>query len=181
MISIANNRPVLQIGRYQVAGYDTDWIETALRLAAERSERGDCPFLAELREGIEHYLEHRCSLSLLKLEELYARMRQMLEEVGCPALAENLPVVAPPLKISLVPTAEAAGSGYELLFFKLLRDDLEDLQAHGVSEIEIEDLRQCVLILRGRQKFTAPCSRLARDIEAFLLQFERSRAVNADF
>ena len=70
MISLNCNRPALQIGRYQVIDYDTDWLDDALRRAAASAGHEEFPFVEEIRSGIVRYLETKCPLKLLQLEEL---------------------------------------------------------------------------------------------------------------
>lgn len=172
MICITGNMPVLQIGRHQISNYPTDWIEEALHRAAQSSHGQDLPFIADIRDGILHYLQNRCSLKLLTLEELYERMRQMLKKVGCPAIARNLPLVAPPLTISLVEAAQEAGNGFELVFFKILREEFQELHHYGVEKIHFADLAECARILRGRKKDNIHSRQLADDIAAYLEKLE---------
>ncbi len=168
MISITGNMPVLQIGRRQVTDYSTDWIGESLGRAAERTDSRDVIFLDEIRDGILHYLQNRCSLRLLTLEALHARMQGMLHHIGLPAIAGKLPLVAPPLTVSLADAAERAGNGFELVFFKILREEVEDLYGHGVEVIDFAGLEECVRILRGTKKNTLAARRLAGDITHFL-------------
>ena len=96
MISIIGNRPALQIGRYQVIDYDTEWLDDALRRAARAADHEDFPFVADIRSGIVKYLETKCPLKLLPLEDLFERMRKMLVKIGCERIAEKLEPLAPP-------------------------------------------------------------------------------------
>lgn len=181
MICITGNMPVLQIGRHQVTNYATDWIEEALRRAAQSSERHDFPFIDDIHDGILHYLQNRCPLKLLSLEDLYERMKQMLEKIGCHAIAQNLPLVAPPLTVSLIEAAQEAGNGFELVFFKLIREEFRDLHQYGVERIFFEDLDESARILRGQKKDNAASRRLAADIADYLISLEkRQEAKNKD-
>lgn len=162
---------MLQIGNHQVVGYDTAWIDEALMRAAAMSDRQDFPFIDDLRDGILHYLEHRCSLRLLLIEDLYARMRSMLIRLGCDAIAKNLKVLSPPVTISLVRTARKAGNGFELLFFSQLSEEIEQLQKNGVESIRFCDIEECAKILRACKSKTKACSLLISEIVAFLKQY----------
>ena len=88
MICIVGNRPVLQIGRHQITGYDTQWLHDTILRGAEAAERADFPFVDDLMEGILHYLDHKCPLRVITIEELHARVRRMLERIGS---VENIP------------------------------------------------------------------------------------------
>lgn len=168
MISFIGNRPALQIGPYQVLDYDTVWLEDALRRAALAADHEDFPLISEIRNGVELYLENQCALRLLRLEDLFDRMRKMLEKIGCGPIAEKLRPLAPPLTVSLVEAARSAGNGFELAFFETIRSELTQLREAGAEEICFTGLRECAMILRGKTKWNRQCETLLVEISAFL-------------
>jgi hypothetical protein len=168
MICIVGNRPVLQVGRQQVTGYSTAWLRQAIVRGAEAAEREDFPFVDDLMQGILHYLEHKCSLRVLTVEDLHARVRRMLERIGCEAIAQTLPLLAPPVTISLERAAREAGNGFELAFFNQIHDEIEDLRMHGVEELHFTNTRDCVKILKGVTRWNQQCERLHAEILTFL-------------
>jgi hypothetical protein len=178
VISLIGNRPALQIGRYQVIDYDTAWLGDALRRAARAADHEDFPFIDDIRNGIETYLETKCPLKLLNLEDLYDRMRKMLVKIGCERIAENLQALAPPVTVSLLRSAMEAGNGFELAFFKSLRCELSDLRAAGAEEIRFTGLRESTMILRGTSTWNKQCAALLTEIEAFLLAWDRDQPSN---
>ncbi len=178
MISLIGNRPALQIGRYQVIDYDTAWLDDALKRAAAAAEHEDFPFVADIRSGIVQYLETKCPLKLLQLEDLFDRMRKMLVKIGCERIAEKLEPLAPPVTVCLVRAAMEAGNGFELAFFETLRVELSDLRAAGAEEIRFTGLRESSLILRGTGKWNKHCESLLAEIEAFLKAWEREAPEN---
>lgn len=178
MISLIGNRPALQIGRYQVIDYDTAWLDDALRRAARAADHEDFPFVDDIRSGIVKYLETKCPLKLLHLEDLYDRMRKMLVKIGCQRIAEKLEALAPPVTVSLVRAAMEAGNGFELAFFETLRLELGDLRSAGAEEIRFTGLRESTLILRGTSKWNKQCADLHSEIEAFLHNWDHDQAEN---
>src|ERR1035437_10265705 len=172
MISLIGNRPALQIGRYQVIDYGTGWLDDALQRAALAAEREDFPFVADIRGGIVKYLETKCPLKLLPLEDLYDRMRRMLIKIGCESIAENLVQLAPPVTVPLVRAALEARNGYELAFFATLRQELRELRAAGAEELRFTGLRESALILRGAAKWNKPCEILLTEIQDFLQEWQ---------
>jgi len=172
LIAILGNRPALQVGRHQVIDYDTAWLDAALQQAARAADREDFPFLPDIRNGVVEYLECKCSLKLLKLEELYDRVRRMLVMIGCESIASKLEPVAPPITVSLVAAAMEAGNGFELAFFEKLRTELSQLRAQGAQEIRFTGLRESSLILRGTGKWNQHCERLLGEIEMFIKAWE---------
>ena len=173
MIALIGNRPALQIGRYQVIEYDTGWMDEALLRAARAADHADFPFVADICGGIVKYLETKCPLNLLPLEDLYDRMRRMLIKIGCGFIAEKLEPLAPPLTISLVRAASEAGPGFELAFFAIMAAELRDLRAAGVEQIQFVGLYESTLILRGSTKWNKNCYKLLAEITAFLRDWDR--------
>jgi hypothetical protein len=178
VISLIGNRPALQIGRYQVIDYDTAWLDDALYRAAAAAEHEDFPFVADIRSGIVRYLETKCPLKLLHLEDLFERMRKMLVKIGCERIAEKLEPLAPPVTVSLVRAAMEAGNGFELAFFETLRVELAELRSVGAEEIRFTGLRESSLILRGTAKWNKHCETLLSEIEGFLKAWDRDQPVD---
>ncbi len=173
MISLIGNRPALQIGRYQVIDYDTAWLEVALRRAAQAADIDSFPLAADIRSGIVQYLETKCPLKLLQLEDLFERVRQMLVTIGCDHIAEKLEPLAPPVTVSLIRAAMDAGNGFELAFFETLRMELSDLRAAGAEEIRFIGMKESSMILRGTSKWDKACEKMLEEIEAFLKAWDK--------
>jgi hypothetical protein len=168
VISFIGNRPAIQIGTHQVFDYDTAWLEDALHRAARAADHEDFPLVAEIRNGVELYLENQCSLRLLQLGDLFERMRKMLVKIGCERIAEKLEPLAPPLTVSLIEAARSAGNGFELAFFETIRAELSQLREAGAEDIRFTDLRESAMILRGKSKWNRQCDALLAEITAFL-------------
>lgn len=177
MICIVGNLPVLKVGHHHVIGYDTDWIDEALKRAAIASNRQDFPFIDDIRDGVMHYLEHRCSLRVLPLDDLYERMRIMLRKIGCDAIASNLTPLAPPITVSLIKSAREAGNGFELVFFCLLTEEINLLRECGAESICFCDIEESASIMRGGKKTTKAHQQLCSEIVAFLESFRDHSAV----
>lgn len=177
MIALIGNRPVLQVGRHQVPDYDTAWLGRALQRAARAADLESFPFIDEIREGIEEYLESRCALELLPLTALYARLRQMLETIGCASIADKLEPVAPPVTLCLAHAARRAGNGFELAFFQQLRSELEELREAGVEEIHFVHLRESIQLLCGVDDWKPQCDRLLGEIRSFIEGHDRGLAL----
>jgi hypothetical protein len=175
VISFIGNRPALQIGPYQVIDYDMAWLDLALERAAKAADLEYFPFVEDIRKGVLQYLEGKCSLKLLPLEELYERVRRLLNSIGCEHIAEHLQMVSPPVTVSLIKTAMAAGNGYELAFFESLRLELALLKSVGVEEIHFSGVRDSAMILRGAVKWNKICETLLQEINDFLRAWDRDQ------
>jgi hypothetical protein len=173
VIALIGNRPTLQVGPYQVADYDTRWVGVALRQAAQAADSGGFPFLEEIHEAVDEYLESHCHLKLLPLPTLYSRLRRMLEQVGCPAIASHLQPVAPPLTIDLGAFADRSSAGFELFFFEMLRRELRELAAVGARDLNFTGLADCVRKLQQTEQWNPACDELMAEIRAFLQRNDR--------
>ena len=143
------------------------------------ADHEDFPFVEDIRSGVVQYLETKCPLKLLQLEDLFDRMRKMLVKIGCERIAEKLEPLAPPVTVSLVRTAMEAGNGFELGFFETLRTELNELRAAGAEEIRFTGLRESAMILRGTSKWNKHCEALLGEIHAFLTGWDRDQPKTA--
>jgi hypothetical protein len=164
MICIVGNLPVLQVGHYQVTGYSTQWIRKAIEQAAARAQQEEFAFTEDIYEGVIHYLEHKCSLRLLKIEDLYKRLAHMLSRIGYGSIANALVPIAPPITISLERAARDAGTGYELAFFKELQDELHQLKKTGAHDVYFSHVEECIQILKQTETWDDSCKELEADI-----------------
>ncbi|WP_018970319.1 hypothetical protein [Rubritalea marina] len=169
MICIIGNLPILQIGRYQVTGYSTQWIRTAIEQAAQRAHQYDFAFTEDIYEGIIHYMEHKCSLRLLQIEDLYKRIAHMLNRIGYGTIANALEPVAPPVTISLERAAQDAGDGFELAFYSSLQHELKELKDTGAIDVYFSDVKEGVQVLAGNpEDWNAQCQELEANIMDWL-------------
>lgn len=175
MICLVGNRPVLQIGKHQVTGYGTAWINEAINRAAEACDRADFPFTEDIVKGVVHYLETRCPLRLLPLEDFYKRLEHMLRQIDCAAIAAKLPRLAPAVTISLARAAKEAGDGLELAFFQTLHAEVDELQLMGVESINFTGIKESVAILLGHARWNARAKSLASEIIDFVRLHEQSK------
>ena len=160
--------PVLQIGEHQVTNYDTYWIRRAIENAARRVDQHHFAFLDEVYDGIVYYLETKCSLRLLPIEELFTRIEHTLKRIGCEPIANMLKIECPPINISLQRAANDAGNGYELAFYNLLLDEMKNLKKLGAIDIFFSEVREAVLILKQTSEWTNECQQLEQDILLWL-------------
>ncbi|MGJ8677138.1 MAG: hypothetical protein ACSHX0_06455 [Akkermansiaceae bacterium] len=168
MICFIGNRPVLQIGRQQVTSYGTDWLRDTIIRGAEAAERDDFPFVEDMLEGINHYLENKCPLRILSIEDLHARLRKMLGRIGCQSIADSLPLIAPPINLSLPNIAQEAGDCFELAFFNHLHAEIEDLRSHGAETLYFAGIKDCVKLLTRSRRWTKHCEKCYQEITLFL-------------
>lgn len=174
MICFKKFRPVLRVGSHHVTDYGNEWLKRGLLAAGTKAECEIRPFLADLVAGIEHFLEHRCSLRVLKVEELAERIRAMLGQVGLDQVAKQLPPIAPPVTLDL--EEFAAKHPYELSFFDQVRREADRLAALGVRDLEFRGMQEAVLLLNGKKRWTPACSRSKEELLLFLLDLRQQQS-----
>lgn len=169
MIAFAKPRPYLKVGRFQVGQYEDDWLRQALIDASHSAHLEISPILDDLLCAIVHYLDHHCSLQVMKVESLQLRVQHMLQQIGFEKLAKHLPPAAPPVTIHLPDLV--ADPGFELAFFNSLRSDLKTLKSCGVTQVNLSGITEAARHLAGHKKWTQKCREIASEIEAQLAFF----------
>lgn len=172
MIAWIKNRPVIDVGGYQVAVYDRQWLCDALTRAAQAADHGDFPFIDEVSEGVFQYLENGCSLKLLSLPDLYEKMAAMLRRMDCERIAAHLVIMGPPVSLCLLSLAERAG--LELAFLQLLRHELLRLKAGGAVQVRLHRGAAALRFACGAPVWTRACELLLREVRGLLLSVDPS-------
>ena len=160
--------PLLRIGAKEVTHYEKEWLEEAIKRAARDAGHEKWWFASDIAKGMIIYLQKRFPRNTITLEEVFDKIAKTLITIGFTDIAEKLVPTPPPLRISLIDIARQAGTGYELVFFNLLREKLAEVQDFGAERIECADLDECVLHLRGRAKWTRSCDQLKYEIVDFV-------------
>ena len=169
MIGFRNNRPLLKLGDCLITEYGEQWLADALEHAARRAGT-TLPFKEDLLASVRYYLEHECDLSVMKVSELYARLRRMLTEVGLEHLARELREEMPPMTVCV---AEIARSVPFWLFFDgELRQYLSRLREQGITRYRFTDKKECVLALQGKKRWSSTSQHLLEDLDFLLSRYE---------
>ncbi len=168
MICIAGKLPILQVGRHQVCGYKTDWILEGLEYAAAKAGISDFPFMGDIYQAVKKYLEFDCALEVLTIEALNQRVLKMLEHLGLQHVQQNMPLITPPIVLSLEWIAKKSGRGFELGFFNDLKFEIETAKEAGASKLILEELKPAVITLTGKTKWDSHCTRLMDEIICFV-------------
>ena len=84
------------------------------------------------------------------------------------------------MKISLVELAQAAGTGYELAFFHLLANRLQEALRENSGTCELFGLEPCVKLLRARKAWSRDCAALRDEIVVFTREHTGLAGPHAD-
>ncbi len=171
MIGFKQNRPLLQHGMCLFAEYGDFWISDALEKAAEKA-KVSIPFKSDLVEAVKYYLENFCDLSVLKVEELFKRMRKMLNEVGLSMIASHLSVQIPPVVINVADIAK--DWPFWLFFQSALNHKLAVLRQSGITHYSFTDKKACVLALQGCHKWNKRSQNLLDELDFILSRYQPS-------
>lgn len=160
-----HRRPLLQRGQCIAADYGEEWVEQVLREAAK--EAGvSLPYAREVAEGIVQYLDEWCRMPTLPLEYFFARVRNLLREIGLPRVADHLHVQTPPVDIEL--DTLAGEEPLPLFFYTKLRERMEDLRRRGLNVYHFSGAHRCSLVLGARRRSCPTQRRALRELQQFI-------------
>tara|TARA_R110000850_G_scaffold76640_1_gene166317 strand:- start:1483 stop:2046 length:564 start_codon:yes stop_codon:yes gene_type:complete len=169
MIALPQALPFIRIGSASLALCQKDWLTETLTNATRGT---DVPaWLAEdISRGVERFLSNHYKGTVIDSDELFARIEKTLSQFGLSDVAENIDKTPPPVRISLSELARRAGTGYELVFFQLLQDQLSSATTGGVLRVECHGIKPCVKRLVSTKKWSKRCDHLKDEITDFLNQ-----------
>ena len=179
MISLPQQLPMIQVGPGQVTACDPIWLRSTVRDAARGVNVPDW-FADDVVQGVVHFLKVNYNGTVIAIGCLFDKIRHSLKDLGLDEMSEGLETIPPPISISLTDTARRAGSGYELVFYRLLSERFQRAAAHGVEHVFCYGLRKCVKNLAGAKKWCPRCERLANEIREFLDHQHRRAADQRD-
>jgi hypothetical protein len=170
MIALPSDLPLLQVGRYELMAYEPSWVEGCIREAAEAAGHADWWFACDITRSLMLFLRNNYPGTSVTLEYLNVRIRQVLEQVGFNDIGQHVRLTPPQLQISLQDMAVEA-EGFELRFFQILEQRLEELLDLGARRITLKHSRRGVKTLRAVKNWSPKCD----DLEQNIVHFLRSR------
>lgn len=180
MISLPQQLPLIQLGPGQVTACDPVWLRSAVRDAAREVNVPDW-FADDVVQGVVHFLKVKYKGTVIAIGCLFDKIRNSLRDLGLDEMSKGLETITPPVSLSLTDIARRAGSGYELVFYRLLAEKFQLAAAHGAEQVFCYGLRKCVKNLSGARKWCPRCERLAAEIKEFLEhQHQRAAKLHRD-
>lgn len=163
MICLASHLPLLRVGRHDIAHYEVHWLEGVLQEAARQAGHEAWWPAGDVARGVLQYLRDRFEENIITLQDLFTRVSQTLRSIGFPEIASAVRPEPPPLEVCLLELAREA-EGLELGFLQGLLRELGELRTTGTPRLELVNLRDAVLCLRGEADWTAGCRELEEEI-----------------
>jgi len=170
MIALPSDLPLLQVGRYELMAYEPSWLEAAIKEAAEAAGHADWWFACDITRSLMLFLRNNYAGTSVTLEYLNRRIRQVLQQVGFEDIGDHVNLTPPQVNLSLHDLAMEA-EGFELRFFQILEQRLDELLGLGARKITLKHARRGVKTLRAVKNWSAKCD----DLEQNIVHFLRSR------
>lgn len=173
MIALPSGLPLLRVGRYELAAYESDWVEESIKDAARQAGHEEWWFACDITRSLMLFLRNKYSGTAITLEDMNRKIRQILGRIGFKDIGDRVNLAPPRLRVSLQDLAIEA-DGFELRFFQLLDERLAELTELGARSITLSDARKSVKTLRSAKNWGPKCDDLEQDI----LHFLRSKLIS---
>ena len=181
MIALRNSLPLLRQNENENGQIRHDWLCFCICRAAEKAGYSHWWLAEHVAATVMCYLSTTYEYNVITLRQLSDIVRSVLQAIGYAEVALCLNTLHPPFELSLSELAEEAGPGYELAFFRLLRERIQPALCHRASNLDIYGLQSCVRHLQAVKTWSRNCSQLRNEIVDFLrAQLERAN-LKTDF
>jgi len=154
MICFASKLPILQVGSQQIRGYDTAWLHRAIIDGLTGAGIEDTKIANDIYQGVLYYLQNDCPWSLLKIEDLYSKVQNLMVKVGLESVKSHIPVYSPEIRISVAEVLGNLQCPIELALIKSLHDEITELKNYGAERIVLEEIHEAVSTLMPAKRWT---------------------------
>jgi hypothetical protein len=168
MVAFKEEFPYLRADSGQLFEFDRDWLHAAINRAADAAGYPSWWLTEHVTESIAFYLRLRNNENVVAFSQLAETVQYVFKAIGYKEIIPYFTPSPPPISLSLVEIAHAAGSGYELAFFDLLEKRVAALIETRVDNLQFCGLQQCVKFLRGVKVWTRACDTLREEIVCFI-------------
>jgi len=179
VIALKDNYPLVRFQDGSVMNYDRAWLSSAVIRAAENAGYKKWWLTNHVTESISVFLKQEFDENTVTISRLEKAVQSVLQVIGYSDVARCFQTLPLPLRISLSEIATEAGTGYELVFFELLRVRLREIIESTAQQVEFCDLHECVKLLRSAKIWRRDCSVLQSEIVLFIRgELDMSRRAN---
>jgi hypothetical protein len=175
VIALRDSLPLLRQSENEHRPIRADWLSFCLLRAAEKAGYNRWWLAEHVTASVLCYLARTNENNVITLRQLREIVRSALQAICYAEIALRLDIIVPPFELSLIELAKEAGPGYELEFFRLLKERIEPALREGALSLEISGLQPCVRHLQSVKTWSRECSQLRNEIVQFLrAHFERA-------
>jgi hypothetical protein len=168
MVAFKEEFPYLRSDSGQLFEFNRDWLHAAITHAAHKAGYPSWWLTDHVTESIAFYLHLRNDESVVAISQLSQTVRYVLKVIGYKEIIPHFRPAPPPISISLVEIAYAAGTGYELAFFDLLEKRIQAVLETGADSLHLCSLQAGVKHLRGTKVWSRACDSLREEIVCFV-------------
>jgi hypothetical protein len=181
VIALRNCLPLLRQNENEDGQIRYDWLCFCICRAAEKAGYSRWWLAEHVAATVMCCLSATYEYNIITLRELSDIVLSVLQAIGYAEVALCLDTLHPPFELSLSELAREAGPGYELAFFRLLKERIQPALCHRASNLDIYGLQSCVRHLQAAKTWSRNCSQLRNEIVDFLrAQLERAN-LKTDF
>ena len=167
MIAFPNDLPLVRLEDGDCLAFERDWLARALVSAARKAGYPHWWLADHVAQSVAEYLRSENDVPVVQAGRLEQAVQAVLQVIGYADVGSHFAVGRPVMHISLIDLAQAAGTGYELAFFDLLRGRLDEALASRAPHFELRGLESCVKLLRARKVWSRDCDALRTEIVSF--------------
>ena len=175
MIALRDGMPLVALPDGRSTTFDKRWITSSIRAAAEHAGYSRWWLAEHIAESVSVYLKRDFDANQVEIPNLQSAVLSVLNSLGFNDVAEYFRLPDPPVRLSLTELARQAGEGYELAFFGLLGNRLQDAAGSHAARLEIHDLSGCVRLLGNRRNRARV---LREEIVGFIRQHGQAAVTN---
>jgi hypothetical protein len=180
VIALRNYLPLLRHAGDKHSVIRRDWLYFCLRRAAEKSGY-DRWWLAEhVAAGVMCHLATTYQKNVITTRQLRDVVLSVLQSIGYAEVALHFQTLDLPFELSLSELAQEAGPGYELAFFRLLKERIQPALSNQASNLDFYGLQSCVRHLQSAKAWNRSCSELRSEIVEFLRALLRRADLKVD-
>jgi hypothetical protein len=168
VIALRDSLPLLRQSENEHCSIRKDWICFCLYRAAEKAGYRRWWLAEHVTASVLCYLAKTYGNNVVTPKQLREIVVCALQAIGYGEVALRLDAVVPPFELSLSDLAAEAGPGYELAFFRLLKERIQPALSDRALSIEVYGLQSCVRHLQSVKTWSRGCSLLRNEIVHFL-------------
>ncbi|CAN5687815.1 hypothetical protein BH20VER1_BH20VER1_09300 [soil metagenome] len=176
MVAFKEEFPYLRCDSGQLFEFDQQWLHAAITRAADKAGYPSWWLTDHITESITFYLRLRNDEPVVPFSQLSQTVRYVLKMIGYKEIVPHFTPTPPPIAVSLLEVAEAAGAGYELAFFDGLEKRITALVSTGADTLQLYGLQACVKHLRGAKAWSRACDTLREEVICFVREKLASNA-----
>ena len=169
MIALPQRLPYVAWRSDRLLPLSESWLTESIHLGAARAGCGHWDLSSHIARAIALYLEDEFDATTITVPQLEEMISRSIEKVGYAQIAQATVLVPPRLTISLAEIADRAS--FELLFFPLLRERLDDAMRIEARGVVFGDLRPCVKILDAASHWRRTCEMLRGEIVTYIREY----------